>query len=346
MSEGQVTSSKLPPYTSLSTRRDFQLDLRSLVYFARIADAGAITRAAEQLGVAQPALTRTIKQLETEMKVRLFVRLPRGIRLTAAGREFLEFARRMISDTQQVRERLREVTERPSGKVVFGTSATVATFLVPELVERVQNLLPEVNLKIVEANSPQLRDALLSGGKIDFAVLTNPPPSRRLSYTPLLSEPLVLLCSPQAQQPGGDFSVKDLSRTPLIITAGIHRLLADQIVRHGAKVKVDCEVDAIEAIRELIRRNAGMSVMPISTFHDDILSGRLIAYPISGVNLHRMLILAHAADGELAAAVRETISVAQDAIRMLQDKLIFSIPKSKPVLASEKARTRAARRAN
>src|SRR3972149_5751067 len=61
------------------------MELRSLSYFVGIADEGSITRAAEKLGVAQPALTRHVKQLEAELGVRLFTRLPRGVRLTRAG---------------------------------------------------------------------------------------------------------------------------------------------------------------------------------------------------------------------------------------------------------------------
>jgi LysR family nitrogen assimilation transcriptional regulator len=311
------------------------LELRSLLYFVRIADAGTITRAAEQLGVAQPALTRQVKLLERELKVRLFVRLPRGVRLTGPGREFLEYARKITRDMAHIKEQLHQSNERPSGQVIFGTSATVATLLVPGLVERVKNSLPEVRLKVIEANSPQLYDYMLAGGGIDLAILTNPPASRALKYTPLISEPLVLLVSPRLHGNRRSFKVRDFSNTPLIITAGLRTLMNEQIAPYGAEISVQVEVDAIEAIRILVRRGAGLTVMPVSTFHDDIVEGRLVALPIEDGNIHRMLVLAHSAEADISASVRETAYLARAEIKGIQDQLLFSLPNAKrPAKAS------------
>src|SRR5690242_4087496 len=75
----------------LSLRRS--MELRSIQYFVQVADEGSITRTADKIGIAQPALTRHIKQLEAELGTQLLMRLPRGVRLTTSGREFLDHAR-------------------------------------------------------------------------------------------------------------------------------------------------------------------------------------------------------------------------------------------------------------
>ena len=69
------------------------VELRSIQYFVQVADEGSITRTADRIGIAQPALTRHIKQLEAELGTQLLMRLPRGVRLTNSGRDFLEHAR-------------------------------------------------------------------------------------------------------------------------------------------------------------------------------------------------------------------------------------------------------------
>src|SRR5215510_16343723 len=69
------------------------MELRSIQYFVQVADEGSITRTADKIGIAQPALTRHIKQLEAELGTQLLMRLPRGVRLTTSGRDFLDHAR-------------------------------------------------------------------------------------------------------------------------------------------------------------------------------------------------------------------------------------------------------------
>ena len=82
------------------------MELKSIRFFMTVATCGNITRAAEQLGIVQPALTRHIKQLEDEFGVRMFSRLPRGVQLTTAGREFLEYSRRIVDEVERARHEL------------------------------------------------------------------------------------------------------------------------------------------------------------------------------------------------------------------------------------------------
>jgi DNA-binding transcriptional LysR family regulator len=95
-----------------SGRRDkkwLSMELRHLRYFIAAAEAGHFHRAAEKLNVTQPALSRQIQALEKELAVRLFERLPRGVRLSEAGRTFLDDAKRIIDETDQVAARMRRL---------------------------------------------------------------------------------------------------------------------------------------------------------------------------------------------------------------------------------------------
>ena len=80
-------------YAKSDLRRLEPMELRSIQYFMQVADEGSITRTANKIGIAQPALTRHIKQLEAELGTELLMRLPRGVRLTTSGRDFLDHAR-------------------------------------------------------------------------------------------------------------------------------------------------------------------------------------------------------------------------------------------------------------
>jgi DNA-binding transcriptional LysR family regulator len=300
------------------------MDLRSIRYFVQIADLGSISRAADHLGVAQPALSRHVKGIEDELGMPLLVRLPRGVRLTAPGRQFLEHCRRILRELARAREELRSDDRAPKGKVILGVSPTIGSLLVPGIIERVRRQSPDVSIKVVEAFSPQLYDALLAG-KVDVAVLTNPAPSRSVKYSPLVSEPLVVLTPPQQRGTHRYYTLAELARTPIIITSGIRAVIEEQIGRHGGRLNVEAEVDAVEAIRGMLLRGIGTTVMPVSTFHDDIRAGRIAAFPITDASLHRILVLAHLAEGGMSAAAEEVSQLLAAEVDALRERGVFNV---------------------
>lgn len=107
------------------------MELRSMRYFVQVADEGSITRAADKLGVAQPALTRHLKRLEASLGTQLLMRLPRGVRLTTSGREFLEHARRITFEAARARTLIQAGAKTARGRVDMGTSPTLAPCCFP-----------------------------------------------------------------------------------------------------------------------------------------------------------------------------------------------------------------------
>lgn len=301
------------------------MDLRSLRFFVHIADAGSITRAAAQLGIAQPALTRHVQAMETQLGTPLLERLPRGVRLTAAGRKFLEHARRVVREMDRAQAELAHSTQPAGGRVILGVSPTIAAWLVPGCVERCRSEAPELSIKVVEGFSPQLADAL-GAGRVDVALLTNPQPARALRYTPLLSEPIVVV-GPRGAAPARPFfTLAELARTPVLISDGIRAALEEQLARAGARLNVEVEIDSIEAIRALLLRGSTHALMPVSTFHDDIASGRLSAWPIADASLNRMLVLAQAARPALPAASDAVAQIVAAEIESLFERGTFALP--------------------
>src|SRR5437763_916176 len=93
------------------------MELRSIQYFVQVADEGSITRTADKIGIAQPALTRHIKQLEAELGTQLLTRLPRGVRLTTSGRDFLDHARTIMLEVTRASEHVRSKAQSPRGRL-------------------------------------------------------------------------------------------------------------------------------------------------------------------------------------------------------------------------------------
>lgn len=321
------------------------MDLRSIKYFVQIAELGSITRAAEHLGIAQPALSRHVHSIEDELGTQLLVRMPRGVRLTGAGRQFLDHCRRIVRELARVKDELRANNEVPRGRMILGLSPTIGPLLLPGVIERARRQCPQISLKIVEGFSTQLYDALLTG-RVDVAVLTNPVPSRTLRLTPLFSEPLVVLSPPLPRGSRRFFTLPELSKTPVIISQAIRSIVDEQISRYGVQLLVEAEIDAVEAVRRLLLRGIGPAVMPISTFHDDIKAGRIAAFQIADANVHRILMLAQQAERRPSAAVEEISQIVTAEMNALFDQGLFNLPSaSAPQLIMAASRPRRAGRA-
>ena len=112
------------------------MDLKQLRYFARIADVGNMTRAAEALHVAQPALTQQVANLEAELGVRVFDRGRHGVRLTSAGEVLYGYAISMLKQAEDAREAVRDETQHPSGRVVIGIPGSTGKLVVVPLLRR------------------------------------------------------------------------------------------------------------------------------------------------------------------------------------------------------------------
>ncbi len=301
------------------------MELRSIQYFVQVADEGSITRTADKIGIAQPALTRHIKQLEAELGTQLLTRLPRGVRLTTSGRDFLDHARAIMLEVARASEHVRTKAQEPRGRAVMGTSPTLAPLLLPRCLARARQQCPTVTLKVVEGFSPQLLDALLTG-RLDLAVMTNPPRTTALSLMPLCSEPLVVIAPPGVRGTRDAFSLAELASTPFIITVGLRTLAEQQLASFGVSLKVEAEVDSVEAIRRLLVSGVGMTIMPVSAFHDEVHARQVVAYPIEDANLHRILILARPVAETLSAAIDEIGHIVRSEMADLLQAGYFRMP--------------------
>ncbi|HSI57125.1 MAG TPA: LysR family transcriptional regulator [Ideonella sp.] len=266
------------------------MNLRTLRYFVAIADAGSLTAAAEAVSVAQPALTRQLRELEADLGVQLLLRMPRGVRLTPAGVTLYESAQRMLAEAARVRQLLASRNSDQKSTVVLGASPTLTRVLLPGVFENCLRSVAGIQLRAREAFTPALLD-WLERGVIDMAIVTNPEPGRPLSLYPLLGEPFALVSHPSLKI-APVVSVRQLAGLPLLMTT-LHRNLVDrQLLPLGARLQLRAEIDSVDSIRELVMRSPWATLMPISVFKEPAAAKAVVISEISGVQLNRLLVLA------------------------------------------------------
>ncbi len=140
-----------------------QIDIKRLRYIVEIARCESITTAAETLSLTQPALTRSIAEVESELGTRLFHRMPRGVQLTETGERFVQRARQVISDVDDLITDIRQASTALSGRLRIGVApAGYADFLLPELTIIARDY-PEVRIETIGGSAQSLCPRLLRG---------------------------------------------------------------------------------------------------------------------------------------------------------------------------------------
>ena len=163
------------------------MKLNQIKYFIAVAEAGSTTRAAEMLNLTQPAITRGIHQLEEEIGVRLFERLPRSIRLTRLGEAYLRHARAVFVQLDNARAEMSYLAENPVEEIVIGAGPTWLRATLPEVVSDLSRAFPEVSIRVRGGYDKQLL-TMLDRGEVAF-VLTET--SRNRARSDLDQEPLI-----------------------------------------------------------------------------------------------------------------------------------------------------------
>ena len=166
--------------------------LRTLIH---VAELGSLSKAADRLHIAQPALSRQVRLLEEELGVRLFARHGRGMVLTEQGQEILKHATRVMAELEEIRAAASETGAPLRGQIAIGFPPTVADIVSVPLVASFGKAHPQAELRLVAAYTGYLLD-WLHRGEIDVAVLYDPHAARSLRSQPLLLEDLFLIGPP------------------------------------------------------------------------------------------------------------------------------------------------------
>jgi len=240
--------------------------------FIAIAEAGNLTRAAEQLGMQQPPLTRMLQQLESEFGVPLMERLPRGMRPTAAGMALAAQAHLLLERAQSIGAIVRDAAQGRSGRLAIGftSSAALHPFVALALREfRMQ--WPQVQVTLEEAGTGELIDALLHQ-RLHAAFLRSAWPEHlELQTQTLLTEPMVVA------GPGGHplmrakrpLPLAQLQGQPLVLYKrpagpGLHDAIVSACVAAGFHPRVVQEAPRLTATLSLVAAGLGLTVIPAS----------------------------------------------------------------------------------
>ncbi len=251
------------------------MDLKQIEAFVRVAELGSFTKAALAMQVAQPLLSRHIRQLEVELHQSLLIRNGRGVTPTESGLLMLEHARGILYQVALAKEELSGTSGALAGPISIGLPPSLSRLITVPLTLAFKTTLPQAKLSLTEGFSALMYESLRAG-RIDMAVLYNPAPSQDLEMTQLHEDALILIGSSKGIGQKSqvllkpNLLLKDLCELPLILPSkpNAFRLLIEvQMQKLNARPKIALEIDGINAILELVKEGLGFAVLPTYTLN-------------------------------------------------------------------------------
>jgi DNA-binding transcriptional LysR family regulator len=294
------------------------MDFKRLNYFVRIAELGSLSKAADRLRIAQPALSRQMRLLEDDVGVPLFSRHRRGMQLTPEGAELRQ---RIVGPMRQLEcavEDTRALSKEIGGSVAFGMPPTASYVLAGPLARRVAKEAPNVSLRVVEGYAGHLID-WLQRGELDVALLYGPAADYRLPAEDLLTEELMLVGPPDCDlSPDVPIAFEMLAGLPLVLPSHPHglRVVIDNVAaKTKSKLSVRFQADSFHLMKDLVESGLGYTTLPYSSFSREAADGRLKCAPIVNPKVSRQLVLARQPGGDPPRAAQKlTVLIRQEII--------------------------------
>ena len=267
------------------------MDLKQLRYFVGVIETGSLTRAAEALRIAQPALGLQIRKLEDRLGVQLLYRHSRGVEPTEAGLLLLEEAKDLLSRHDQAVARVQGLSETPRGRVAVGITQSANAVLGGKIVLRSVEENPLVSISLIEQLGQNLLD-MMEADRLNISFAHHERTSSSLTFEPLAVERLYFVQSAACPSSTDTISMHEIAQHRLILPGLPHALrilVNEKAERRGLQLDVPYEVHSWSTICDLVEAGLGESVLPLSLVRGRILSGGLTAIPIEAPRITRTL---------------------------------------------------------
>ncbi|QFG20176.1 LysR family transcriptional regulator [Actinomadura sp. WMMB 499] len=299
------------------------MDTHRLKYFLCIAEEGSMTRAANVLGVAQPALSRHVRLLEEDLGVTLFRRTSRGVELTEEGERLRASTAAPLRQLELALLYAGSPLARVERGLRLGLPPTAAGVLAAPLLAALGALFPKVGFHVTVAGTDALVQGMLNG-TIDTALI-NPVADDRLFSRDLLVEDLVVVGGPRSDlRPVRPLEFADLARLPLVLPgshAGIAGLVENTALRRKVRIDSRFATDSLRVAVDLMEAGLAYGVLPLSACGPELGAGRLRHAPLREPALTQRLGVAATSRLELPRELAHRIG---DVIRTQTGLLIAS----------------------
>ncbi|MHB1686078.1 MAG: LysR substrate-binding domain-containing protein [Ignavibacteriaceae bacterium] len=264
-----------------------------LKVFRSVAKHLSFTKAASELFISQPAITKNIQALESEYGLRLFNRIGNRIHLTPAGKVLLDYAEKIFNLQLKLENNLNSFKEDQTGLLRLGASTTIAQYVITPALSKFHKNFPHIKLSLITGNSNQVADALIKG-EIDLGIVEGKVKNRDLKYSRFISDELVAASSANnILIKENEISIEELTRLPLILRErGSGTLEVFEHVLKNKKVKLSSlnvlmYLGSTEAIKLFLESDECIGFISIRAIEKELKSGVLKIIKVKDLQIKR-----------------------------------------------------------
>jgi len=267
-------------------------DFRLKVFYT-VAQRLSFTKAASELFITQPAVTKHIKELEQQLSVQLFKRNGNNISLTTAGKILEKYAGKIFQTYTDLETELAQLNNLEAGTLHIGASTTVAQTILPKLLAMFKKTYPKVTFNFIQANTDQISQLVLAE-KIDIAIVEGAAHSPQLSYTDFIKDEIVLVTSANNKlSKKAEITPKQLPAIPLVLReAGsgtldviFNALAAVQI--NPKDLNIEIQLESSIAIKQYLLYSETATFLSIQSVVSELKYNELTIIDVKGLEIFR-----------------------------------------------------------
>ncbi|MEO0510241.1 MAG: LysR family transcriptional regulator [Verrucomicrobiota bacterium] len=266
------------------------IDSRQLLAFCTLVQTGSFTETAGILNLTQSAISHSIKNLESDLRCQLVTRTGRKIHITADGEELYKDAQAIIHQMEEARNRIQDRANWGRGRLRIGASTTACQHILPNVLREFNECFPDCILNITPADSPELIQKV-EVHEIDLAIVVDPGPSKDINIRPLFSDDLILVTSPIHNfVQKGSIRMSEIDHERLVLynkTSLTFQKIAQFLRENKVTLENYIELGSMEAIKELIKINYGISFMASWSVRDELARGSMSQIPLGRKKITR-----------------------------------------------------------
>ena len=288
------------------------MELRQLEHFLAVIEEGTFTRAAERLCLTQPAVSLSIKKLEDEVGSALFARDVHDLSITEAGRTLAEYARRMLRLRDDATRDMARLGSMAAGSLTIAAHEAAAVYLLPVALRSYVQKFPDIKVGIYRSRLDEIPRQVMDR-QVDVGFVKEAPSFHELQCVDVHSDEMVCIASPKhplASRPR--VSLKDVSGEQFIL----HHLCsatADRILRlfeqNATRCRVVAELWSFENIKEFVRQEVGLAIVPGVTVREELRNGSLVRLQLRELAMPRRTLMIYRDSGYMSEAARELIGI-------------------------------------
>jgi DNA-binding transcriptional LysR family regulator len=287
------------------------MEILQLEHFLAVVDERTFTRAAERVFRTQPAVSQSVKKLEEEMGVPLFTRDLNDVTLTEAGKLLAEYARRMLALRDQATRRVCELKDLKAGTLSIAAHESAAVYLLPGPLRNYLQLHREIKIGIYQSALEDIPSQVMNRD-VQVGFVKEKPVFRELECLEIYSDRMTLIASPRNPLAShSELSIRDLDECPFVVhhqCGSTEKVVLRLFAEHQARCNIVAELWSFENIKNFVRADVGLAIVPRITVVQDLCDGSLVEIPVPELNVPRSTLMIFRS-GYLPDSARELVKV-------------------------------------